>query len=329
MSDKRNSKSSKWILGTTPQVWVAEIAEIAVKSRLESVRRCLKRVRRDWHREPEHVHQLRVASRRAQMAFQVFADYLPEKQTRACQRRLKRLRRAANAARDLDVLLLRYQGPSSERIDAKSWERFVRYLRGKRREAQGDLDPLVGRRGRQEFKRLIGQLEPCEPSSGLAGVKFRELANQQLRPLLETFFQLAHQGWSDIESLHRLRIAGKRVRYVLELLAGAFPVSEFKSIYRSFCELQEQFGTVNDHAAAVETLGSFRKTCGQKIRDVLDQQLQVEQQQLTGSRQQLEQSWAAATWRELEYRFQHLLIDVNAGSEKSESIFKIRETQDP
>lgn len=260
------------------------------------------------------------------MAFQVFADYLPEKQTRACQRRLKRLRRAANTARDLDVLLLRYQEPSSERIDAKSWERFVKYLRCKRREAQVDLDSLVGRRGRQEFKRLIGRLEPREPSSGLAGVQFLELANHQLRPLLETFFQLAHQGWSDNESLHRLRIAGKRVRYVLELVAGAYPVSEFKSIYRSFCELQEQFGTVNDHAAAIETLDSFRKTCGQNIRVVLNQQLQVEQQQLIGSRQQLEQTWATATWRELEFRFQQLLIDFPAGSKAPGSIVKVPET---
>ncbi|MDP1563208.1 MAG: CHAD domain-containing protein [Pirellulaceae bacterium] len=320
MSAKRATKSTKWIPGTSPQVRASEIVGDSVKLRLESVRRLLKRVRCHWQRESEHVHQLRVATRRAQMAIQVFAKFLPTKPVRKTLRRLKKFRRAANAARDLDVLLHRYQKqPVSNRLTAAQRNELVHFLGKKRGEAQVDLDALTDRRGRKTFQRNVRQLLQRKPSTDTDGVSLRELADQELRPLLQEFFQLARLGSSDIEALHRLRIAGKRIRYVMELMAGAYSSDVFETIYRSFCELQKQFGEVNDHATAVDTLGKSWTNCDQKLRRLLDRQVKAEQQLLDRRCQQLQQTWTASVWQTLEQQFERLLTSDAVGSGETET----------
>ena len=57
-------------------------------------------------RDPEYVHQLRVATRRADAALRIFAPCLPGKVHKKARHRLRRLRQAAGAAHDWDVFLL-------------------------------------------------------------------------------------------------------------------------------------------------------------------------------------------------------------------------------
>lgn len=307
MSAKRAKPSTKWINGTAPQTPVADVARLAVKTRLKTVRRLLKNVRRYWDSEIEHVHQLRVASRRAEMAIHVFATYLPKKQVRWTKRRLKQFRRAANVARDVDVLRQRYQEkPANRSFPAPEWEAFLQFLVEQRRAAQVELGALIDRRSRKTFKRHLVRLLDDRIKCKNDKLTFRQLADQALRPLLDDFFQLALRGSSDIESLHRLRIAGKRIRYVLELVAGAYPASRFKPIYRSFSELQKLFGTVNDHATAVETLGRYRNNCGESLRQLIEQQRNAEQRQLDTCVQQLQMTWVDSEWRELQRQFELL-----------------------
>lgn len=320
MSAKRATQSNKWIPGTSPNVRAIEIVGDAVKLRLESVRRLLKRVRRHWQSESEHVHQLRVATRRAQMAIQVFAQFLPTKLVRKSLRCLKKFRHAANIARDLDVLLDRYQEqPVNKCFTAAQRKELVHFLGKKRREAQVELDALTNRRGRNKFQRKMRRLLQLKSSSENDGVSLRELADQELRPLLQEFFKLAHLGADDIEAIHRLRIAGKRIRYVMELTAGAYSTREFEPIYRSFCEFQKQFGEVNDHATAVNTLGKSWANCDDKLRRILDQQVESEEQLLERRCQQLQQTWTGSVWQTLEQQFERLLTSDAVGRGEPET----------
>lgn len=53
----------------------------------------------------EDMHDLRVATRRAVAALRSFRRFVPKRDTRRMRRDLRRLRRAAGEARDLDVLI--------------------------------------------------------------------------------------------------------------------------------------------------------------------------------------------------------------------------------
>ena len=66
----------------------------------------------------EHVHRLRVSTRRAVAALKLYRDWLPPAKFRWVKKRLKKIRRAAGDARDLDVLAERLQRELGERAAA-------------------------------------------------------------------------------------------------------------------------------------------------------------------------------------------------------------------
>ena len=73
----------------------------------------------------------------------------------------------------------------------------------------------------------------------------------KLAPFVNEFFSAAQADLTDIEALHQMRIAGKQVRYAMELLAGAFDRSFRGELYATFAEVQQKLGTINDHATAI------------------------------------------------------------------------------
>ena len=56
----------------------------------------------------ERVHQLRVATRRAAAALDLYHDFVPRKSAKKMEARLKRIRRTAGDIRDCDMLLARF-----------------------------------------------------------------------------------------------------------------------------------------------------------------------------------------------------------------------------
>jgi CHAD domain-containing protein len=79
---------------------------------------------------------------------------------------------------------------------------------------------------------------------------FAKAARRRLRPPLEGFLRASRADLADLEAVHRFRIAGKRLRYVMEVLAGAMPKGFRKQLYRQIEDLQERLGAVNDHVTA-------------------------------------------------------------------------------
>ena len=70
---------SKWISDLSAATPVADAARRVLTLRLEGVRDCLGYALREPGRDPEFVHQLRVATRRASAALEIFAECLPLK----------------------------------------------------------------------------------------------------------------------------------------------------------------------------------------------------------------------------------------------------------
>src|SRR4051794_10914433 len=101
----------KWLPDVSPGDRAVDVAARALAVRLDAVRRYLQRAART--RDPEDVHQLRVWSRRADAALDLFADLLPRDQHRWFRKWMRRLRRAAGRARDADVLVRHVTEPGA------------------------------------------------------------------------------------------------------------------------------------------------------------------------------------------------------------------------
>jgi len=271
-----------------------DVAERCLKTRLRGVFRWLKRVRHQWQDDPEPVHQLRVATRRARVAVQLFASLLSPDELAWVERYLKRLRNKAGDARDWDVLLLRVTTPPLKGATSKKdRNRLQLCLQEQRRLAQSALQPETRKSKRQRLRvrshRLLKHLSSRESKPGTT---LLELAQAELRPLVEQFFAQARLGLGSIEQIHQIRIAGKHVRYAMEVFAHAFPSHFRDALYRTFCELQEKLGVVNDHATAIARLTSLLVDADEKLQTTLQTIITAEQ---TSMEQRVDK--LRATWR--------------------------------
>jgi CHAD domain-containing protein len=64
---------------------------------------------------------------------------------------------------------------------------------------------------------------------------------------------------SDIERVHDMRVASRRLRAVLEIFAPCFPQSEFKSVLRDVKQLADALGERRDPDVHIDALKTFSK----------------------------------------------------------------------
>src|SRR4051812_6106546 len=130
--------SGKWIDGIGPETSVADAARRSLETRLAVIAHYLPLAAHLAEHDIEHVHRLRVATRRAGAALKLYRDWLPQKPARWMKKRLRKIRRAASEARDLDVLVERMRREPGAAADP-----FVRFLVAKRRAVQPNLVALA------------------------------------------------------------------------------------------------------------------------------------------------------------------------------------------
>lgn len=228
------------------------VAARVVASRLRAIHPLLREAARGG-REP--IHALRVATRRAQAALDVFADLLGARRSKRVAKRLRRMRRAAGEARDLDVLVERLRG---ERHDARGLAgRALGGLEEERRDARRPLSKLAERCPRRRWRRrtralvaTIGGLRARERFDRFAA---RRLAEIHAR-FAEATASLAERPRHEAAAVHRLRIAAKKTRYATEILAVHAPARWRRLWLDRLARFQSVAGDSTDRVRAGERL---------------------------------------------------------------------------
>jgi CHAD domain-containing protein len=196
----------------------------------------------------DSVHQLRVSCRRAAAALKAFGP-LVGRRGRKLDRWLKRLRRAAGPARDADVLAARL------RRELNPAGRCAQLVVARVQEAQRDARRrLVAVGKRASHGGLKDAARSCvkalrKSKSAAAERPFAEFARAALIAAADDMLAIdAHEA--TFEELHELRIAGKRLRYSIELFHSAADPRLRSESYPIVEELQDRLGTLNDRASA-------------------------------------------------------------------------------
>jgi CHAD domain-containing protein len=202
--------------------------------------------------ETENVHQLRVFSRRAAAAMDIFEAWLPPNRGRSMRKSIKRVRQAAGAARDFDVLLLRWtqrleKAPSPQ--GSLLLEEIIRH----RHEAQPPIEAvhekLAERRFARKTSKLVDRIRE-RAGTGDCAERFGCMARVAMDRLLVPYLKAAQAELDDAEALHAFRIQGKQVRYAMEIFSGAFDEEFRGELYPAVVLLQERLGAINDHFTA-------------------------------------------------------------------------------
>ena len=127
------ARKSKWVEVKSPQEPVADVAGRALRDRLQLVWRYLHRASQGASTDTENVHQLRVSTRRTVAAIEIFANLLPRRRKHWMAKQVKRIRRAAGTARDLDVMLARFTPLAEEELGDDQYGLLVHTLRVRRK----------------------------------------------------------------------------------------------------------------------------------------------------------------------------------------------------
>ncbi len=251
----------KWVKNLRPEMSVAAAARQILEARYEVIRTALPLAMREADRDVEHVHQLRVGTRRAGAALRIFATLFPEKPHRKARQQLKKLRRAAGAARDWDVLMLDLRERASQ-VDPKELpglDFLLGFAAGWRAEAQKELIEAGEDHGQRVQKTIETLLEHLrEDRSEAARKPYVELGNATLKELLKELEWAARGDLDDYSHLHQVRILGKQLRYAMELFADCYPDHFRSQIYLAVEEMQEMLGHANDSHVASLRLGAIR-----------------------------------------------------------------------
>jgi CHAD domain-containing protein len=252
----------KWITGLTAGTPVADAARRVLAVRLEVVRDYLPLALHAAARDQEYVHQLRVGTRRAGAAVEIFGSCLPDRVYRTARRQLRSLRRAAGDARDWDVFIAGLAERQKERPEQErgAFDFLLGNALGQRMAAQTRLE-AASPPSPFGLDRLIADVVAAvgPPSGGAAGGRLIDLARPRLGMLVHELHQGATRDLDNYDHLHQVRIIGKRLRYAMEIFAECFDVLFREQLYPAVEEMQEILGHANDSHVACQRLFALRK----------------------------------------------------------------------
>lgn len=268
-------------------------------------------------RDPEGVHDMRVATRRLRAALNVFAPWLEPDEFARLAPAVRSLTRALGRVRELDVLRLRLSGLAAqatpqralaiESIDARlARSRSRQRARMMATFAKVDLDRLDGR-----LQRLVAQLarhvDPATapPDADAAAPSIDAVAAAHMPApspasvqhpvdlpidvLLEALAPAVLEEARDValteppveigtprsaEALHRVRIAAKKLRYTLEIVApylgggGSAAVKRLRGV-------QEHLGDFHDDCVLDDTLRPAYERAQERGRPLLAAELRA------------------------------------------------------
>lgn len=203
-------------------------------------------------RDSETLHDFRVALRRLRSWLRALEPSLAGSLPNACIRRLRRMARESNAGRDAEVFLAwlaTTEGQLSARDRrAVTWltERFQR----QEREAESELEARLKRDFQRTRDRLDERLALYQVQAHVhAGVReplFSAVIAALLKDLAEDLRRRLKRVRSvdDVTESHQARIAGKRLRYLLEpiaqqVVAGPALLAHLRSLQDTLGELHD------------------------------------------------------------------------------------------
>ena len=292
----------KWIEGLTADTPLVKAAEHVLLVRLKTVGDALPKAVQESDDDPEHVHQLRVATRRADAAVRIFGPCLPRKVYKDARTRLRRVRRAAGAARDWDVFLIdlaerRAARPEKEHLGLTF---LFGHAHGERTAAQVELT-AVGDEEHADFDAFRHETAAAVRSAAElpADATLVDLARPLLLGLMRELEWTAGGDLEDYAHLHQVRIAGKRLRYAMEVFADCFALSFREELYPSVEEMQEVLGRANDSHVAEGRLADLRRRMKRgwaaewkRVQAGVESLLRFHQRRLPQERKRFLQWWA-------------------------------------
>jgi CHAD domain-containing protein len=202
----------------------------------------------------EYIHRMRVASRRLRSALPLFASCFPVRKVADWTKHIRQITLALGNARDTDVQLNLLNLFHNELTDEKfgpGIRRLILRLTQKRVKLQVKVNQSLEQLEKSNILAgMISQLdktlspftEPLPFSQPLYNLAYMAI-DERLTEFLD--FEEYIYFPERVAELHAMRIAAKRLRYVIEIFAPLFP-DELKSYFQAARKTQDTLGDIHD-----------------------------------------------------------------------------------
>jgi CHAD domain-containing protein len=213
-------------------------------------------------RDLEDVHQMRVAMRRTRSLFRLVKPYFKKSVIQPFNREFANLAATLGEVRDLDVLLinLRAFAPKGKKKN-EAFQQLLDELERQRQVARQEWAAMLDSRAYQRTIKSFGKFV-TSPGKGAKAISDDPVVPFQIRHVLPGIIvsQLANvrayetvMDNMDMAAFHRLRIAFKRLRYVVSLFEPILgkPVQPF---IEEMKQIQDCLGEMHDCSAARDRL---------------------------------------------------------------------------
>jgi CHAD domain-containing protein len=200
------------------------------------------------------VHQTRVATRRVRAAVELMRPLLTDGDCGAMRKVLKKVRKRLGPVRDFDVMLHQLRRLTPAKLaEARQWliERLTEERSARQRDAaKRSASKVLGKLGK-----WWGVCEEMSAAADAVAFLLAQSVHEQMDAFAEKADRLAARDEGIRQDPHELRIAGKALRYTLEM-AGTAGVQLPKEVTRAFKRMQDALGSWHDDVVLAEWMMS-------------------------------------------------------------------------
>lgn len=294
--------------------------------------------------EEKDIHQWRITSRRFEAAIEAFRVLCRRAPRKWLKRSLKDVRQRAGKVRDLDVMLqtLGDRWPASD-IPSRREEFVARLVRDRLRKAKDlqcalrELDQhhhwatireWISTNPAKSSLWKVSSARPAEdraedraddPSAdrgkdreaeadAIESGSLIDLASNELSRSLADFMRARRNAvGGSLEQYHRTRIAGKRLRYLMDLFSECFDDELGEELYRRLRSGLDLLGRVNDERMFRDRVRRFRKKHAANEGDSLQEMERASKLRGRAERDQFEEHWSQSLGEGFERRLLELI----------------------
>ena len=214
----------------------------------------------DWS-DPEGVHSMRVASRRLRSALRDFTPYLRKRGVNSVQKRLKSLANALGEVRDCDVSLIALEALEKRAPDdvSPTLKEFIDTRKQRREQAREALKSALDKTQLDQLQ--LDFAAAVDVATSMKGsqpqITYLQMSRAVIVDRLKELEKLSADLFKpfEVETLHEMRIAAKRLRYAIELFQRCWGRS-ISSYAKRAARVQTALGDLHDCDVWIESFGN-------------------------------------------------------------------------
>lgn len=218
----------------------------------------------DWS-DPEGVHSMRVASRRLRSALRDFLPFLRKRGLTSVQKRLKNLADALGDVRDQDVAIMALEVLEKKAPDnvSPTLKQFIEMRKERREQARDALKLILDKTQLDQLQSdFVAAVDGATAMDGPKAaskpqISYLKMSRAVISDLLKELEKLSADVYKpfEVETLHDMRIAAKRLRYAVELFQSCWGRRSIGTYAKRAARVQTALGDLHDCDVWIESFG--------------------------------------------------------------------------